>query len=70
LLSIFESTHTKKKEKEKIQNNCRKKKNIEENTRALRKWLKIGWGGSKIQILKFDSIFSTNENFVGRENLI
>ena len=36
----------------------------------LRKWSKIGRGGSKIQRLKFDSILLTNENPVDKENLI
>jgi hypothetical protein len=31
------------------------------------KWLKSGCGGSKIQRLKFDNIFSTNESLVDKE---
>jgi hypothetical protein len=34
------------------------------------KWLEIDWGGSKIQRLKFDSIFFTDESFVDKENSI
>jgi hypothetical protein len=34
------------------------------------KWLEIGWGGLKIQELKFDSIFLTNESPVDKENSI
>jgi len=35
-----------------------------------RKKAKIGWGGSKIQELKFDSIFLTGESPVDKENSI
>jgi hypothetical protein len=31
---------------------------------------KIGWGGSKIQRLKFDSILLTDESPVNKENSI
>jgi hypothetical protein len=34
------------------------------------KWLEIGWGGSKIQELKFDSIFLTDKSLVNKENSI
>jgi hypothetical protein len=34
------------------------------------KWLEISWGGSKIQELKFDSIFLTDESPVDKKNLI
>jgi len=34
------------------------------------KWLEIGWGGSKIQKLKFNSIFLTGESPVDKENSI
>ena len=34
------------------------------------KWLEIGWGSSKIQELKFDSIFFTDESPVNKENSI
>jgi hypothetical protein len=34
-----------------------------------RKWLKISWEGSKIQRLKFDNIFFTDESLVDKENL-
>jgi hypothetical protein len=34
------------------------------------KWLEIGWGGSKIQELKFDSIFLTDESHVDKKNSI
>jgi hypothetical protein len=34
------------------------------------KWLEIGWGGLKIQELKFDSILLTNESLVDKENSI
>jgi hypothetical protein len=34
------------------------------------KWLKISWGGSKIQELKFNSIFLTNESLVDKKNSI
>jgi hypothetical protein len=34
------------------------------------KWLEIGWGGSKIQELKFDSIFLTDESPVAKKNSI
>jgi hypothetical protein len=34
------------------------------------KWLEIGWGGSKIQELKFDNIFLTDESPVNKENSI
>ena len=27
----------------------------------------IGWGGSKIYRLKFNSLFSTNEDFIGKK---
>jgi hypothetical protein len=36
----------------------------------LRTWLKIGGGGSKIQILKFESISLTGESPVDEKNLI
>jgi hypothetical protein len=36
----------------------------------LRKWLKIGYGGSKIQRLKFDSILLTDESHVDKQNSI
>jgi len=32
-----------------------------------RKWPNIGWGSSKIQILKFDSIFLTDESPVDKK---
>jgi len=38
--------------------------------RAAIKWSKIGWGGSEIQKLKFDSISLTDESPVDEENLI
>jgi hypothetical protein len=34
------------------------------------KWLGIGWGGSKIQELKFDRICLTGETPIDKENLI
>jgi hypothetical protein len=34
------------------------------------KWLEIGWGGSKIQELKFNSIFLTDESHVDKKNSI
>jgi hypothetical protein len=34
------------------------------------KWLEIGWGGSKIQELKFDIIFLTGESPVDKKNSI
>jgi hypothetical protein len=34
------------------------------------KWLEIGWGGSKIQELKFDSIFLNDKSLVDKENSI
>jgi hypothetical protein len=34
------------------------------------KMVKIGWGGSKLQRLKFDSILLTGESLVDKENLI
>jgi hypothetical protein len=35
-----------------------------------RLWLGIGWGGSKIQELKFDITFFTDESPVDKENSI
>jgi hypothetical protein len=35
-----------------------------------KKWSKIGWGGLKIQRLKFDSILLTGESPVDKENSI
>jgi len=35
-----------------------------------RPWLGIGWGGSKIQELKFDITFFTDESPVDKENSI
>jgi hypothetical protein len=37
---------------------------------ALWKLLEFGWGGSKIQRLKFDSILLTDESSVDKENSI
>jgi hypothetical protein len=34
------------------------------------KWLEIGWEGSKIQELKFDSISLIDESLVDKENSI
>ena len=34
------------------------------------KWSKIGWGGLKIQRLKFDSILLTDDSSVDKENSI
>jgi hypothetical protein len=34
----------------------------------LRKWSRIGWGGSKIQRLKFDGISLTDESPVDEEH--
>jgi hypothetical protein len=35
-----------------------------------RPWLGIGWGGSKIQELKFDNTFFTDESPVDKKNSI
>jgi len=35
-----------------------------------KKWLKSGWRGSKLQRLKFSSIFLTDESPVDKENSI
>jgi len=43
---------------------------MKKNTGTPIKWLGIGWGGSKIQELKFDSIFLTGESPVHKENSI
>ena len=43
---------------------------MKEDAKTLRKWLKIGWGGSKIQRLKFDNILLTDESPIHKENLI
>jgi hypothetical protein len=31
------------------------------------KWLEFGWGGSKIQRLKFDSIYLTDESLIRKK---
>jgi hypothetical protein len=43
---------------------------VRKDVGAPRKWLKIGWGGLKMQKLKFHSISLTDENPVDKENLM
>jgi len=73
LIPIFRSLH-KKRETKKNKNNYRKKiKNIyqwKKDTRAPRKWSKMGRESSKIQRLKFDSMFLTDEGPIDKENSI
>jgi hypothetical protein len=42
----------------------------EKDAKAPKKWLKIGWGGLKIQELKFDGISLTDESPTDKENSI
>jgi hypothetical protein len=43
---------------------------VKKDVRTLRKWSQNGWGGLKIQKLKFDNILLTDDNPVDKENSI
>ena len=71
----FLDSHTKNKKIQKIYiqkifGRNKKKYEWEKDVGTPIKWLEIGWGGSKIQKLKFNSIFLTGESPVDKENSI
>ena len=73
LLSIFRSPQKKNKLQKQIEKNSKKNKKyvaMRKDVGAPRKWLKIGWGGLKMQKLKFHSISLTDESPVDKENSI
>ena len=43
---------------------------VKKDFKTLKKWSKIGWGGLKIQRLKFGSILLIDESPVDKENSI
>jgi len=47
-----------------------KNRTVKKDVRMFRKWSKIGWGGLKIQKLKFNNILLTDESLVDKENSI
>jgi hypothetical protein len=50
--------------------NQKNNKQWKEDAKAPRKWLKIGWGGLKIEELEFDRISLTDEGPTNKENSI
>ena len=60
----------KRRKYKKIKNICSKKPKkyitVKQGCQSAQIWLKLGWGGSKIQRLKFDSILLTDESPVDK----